>query len=45
MDAVAVRAALGLLAKVVPDLKAVEHSAPNEGGLLFTLYVPGKDGR
>jgi len=38
-----VRAAFGLLDKVVPNLKAVEHSGP-EGGPLQLLVRIGGDG-
>ena len=42
MDATAVNAARVLLSKVVPDLKAIEHSGPSGEPLRFTLYVPAK---
>lgn len=42
MDAVAVQSARVLLAKVIPDMKAVEHTGPSGEPLRFTLYVPNK---
>lgn len=44
MDAVAVQAARVLLSKIVPDLKAVEHSGEVTQNVNSTLYVPKKDG-
>lgn len=44
MDAVAVKAACALIAKVVPDLKAIEHKAPAGSVINYTLMVPPKDG-
>lgn len=39
-----IAAAKILLGKVVPDLKAIEHSGPGGSELRYTLYVPPKDG-
>jgi hypothetical protein len=44
MSATQIAAAKILLAKVVPDLKAIEHSGPGGSELRYTLYVPPKDG-
>lgn len=43
MSATQVNAAKILLAKAVPDLKALEHDLHTTGGVHFTLYVPPKD--
>ncbi|MHB1798558.1 MAG: hypothetical protein ACYCUI_09680 [Vulcanimicrobiaceae bacterium] len=44
MSQTQIAAAKILLAKVVPDLKAIEHSGPGGSELRYTLYVPPKDG-
>jgi len=43
MTATQVQAARTLLAKTVPDMKAVEHKLPSGTALNFSLYVPNKD--
>jgi hypothetical protein len=42
MDAVAVQAARILLAKVIPDMKAIEHSGEVEHKVNATIYAPSK---
>lgn len=44
MSATQVTAARALLAKVLPDLKAIEHSGEMTQNVNSTLYVPKKDG-
>lgn len=43
MSTTQVQAARVLLAKAVPDLKALEHTGPGGSELRYTLYVPPKD--
>ena len=44
VDQVRVNTCLKLLNKVLPDLRAIEHSADQDSTFTFTAHLKGKDG-